>query len=168
MAEIGTRRIDDHAWERLGNQLPAPDFEDPPSLVWRYVAAYFEWYSRGATYNRVAYQVGRVATLLLAAAVTVLAATGAPAALSASLAAAIVVIEGVQQLFQWHRNWISYRASAETLRTHAFAYAARIAPYDGEGRAGRLAAKLSELTERENVDWAGTMTSGPTRTPEAH
>jgi hypothetical protein len=101
-----------------------------------------------------------VATLVLAAAVTVLAATGAPAPLSASLAAAIVVIEGAQQLFQWHRNWISYRASAETLRTHAFAYAARIAPYDGEDRAGRLAAKLTELTERENVDWADAMKSG--------
>lgn len=167
MNEMGTRRIGDDEWERLGNQLPAPEFEDPPSLVWRYVAAYFELYSRGATRNRVAYQIGRVATLLLAAAVTVLAAVGAPAALSASLAAAIVVIEGMQQLFQWHQNWISYRASAETLRRHAFAYAARTAPYDGEDRAGRLAAMLTELTERENVDWAGTMTAGPKASADA-
>ena len=160
MAEVGLQRTGDDAWERLGNELPAPAFEDPPSLVWRYVAAYFSSYSRGATYNRLAYQIARVATLLLAAAVTVLAAASAPAPLSASLAAAIVVVEGAQQLFQWHRNWISYRASAETLRRHAFAYAARTAPYDGEDRADRLAAMLRELTERETVDWATTMTTG--------
>ena len=105
--------------------------------------------------NRLAYQLAKVATLLLAAAVTVLAAIGAPAALSASLAAAIVVVEGLQQLFQWHANWIAYRASAETLRRHAFAYAARTPPYDADDRADRLANALGELTERENLGGPG-------------
>jgi hypothetical protein len=159
MAMAEARHVDMDSWERLGEHLPLPDFEEPPSLVWRQVAAYFRLYSRGATHNRLAYQTSRVATLLLAAAVTVLAAIGAPAALSASLAALIVVVEGAQQLFQWHANWISYRESAETLRRHAFAYAARTAPYDRPDRAERLAGTLGDLTERENVGWVGTMTA---------
>lgn len=159
---VDTRRPDKNGWENLGDELPRPDFEEPPGLAWRQLAAYFRAYSRGATYNRLAYQVSRVATLLLAATVTVLAAIEAPAALSASLAALIVVIEGMQQLFQWHANWLSYRVSAETLRRHAFAYAARTAPYDAGDRADRLASTLGDLVERENLGWRGTMASGIT------
>jgi hypothetical protein len=157
---VDTRETDSEPWERLGDELPAPSFEEPPGLVWREMAAYFASYSREARKNRLAYQLAKVATLLLAAAVTVLAAIGAPAAVSASLAAAIVVVEGLQQLFQWHANWIAYRASAETLRRHAFAYAARTPPYDADDRADRLANALGQLTERENLGWAGTMKSG--------
>ena len=59
-----------------------------------------------------------------------LAALSAPAGLTASLAGVIVVLESVQQLFQFHPNRITYRGTTETLRHHAFRYVAHVAPFD--------------------------------------
>jgi hypothetical protein len=147
------------AWRRLTNRLPTPpDVADQNDLLWQELAGYFEWYDRGATRNRLSYQSLKVAVLVTGAAVTVLAASGAPAALSASLAAAIVVLEGAQQLFQFHANWISYRATAETLRGNGFAYAARVSPYeDPATRRSQLAEFLRDITTSENSAWTKTM-----------
>ena len=80
-------------------------------------------------------------TLVLAAAVTVLAASSAPAILTSCIGAAIVVVEGTQQLFKFHTNWLRYRVVTETLREHGLFYLAHLSPYDGEAAAaqGQLA-----------------------------
>jgi hypothetical protein len=78
--------------------------------------------------------------MVFGAAVAVLAAADAPAAITAELAASVVVLEGVQQVFQFHPNWITYRATAETLRQNAFLYVARVGPYaSAESRRDQLA-----------------------------
>lgn len=139
--------------------LPAPagpgEAED---VLWQQLEAQFQWYDRQATRARLAYYVLKVTALVLAGAVTVLAAVGAPAALTATLAAGIVVLEGVQQVFQFHSNWISYRAIAEALRGHAFQYSAQVGPYvDRATRRDRLAEAVHALTSGENAAWASTM-----------
>jgi hypothetical protein len=47
---------------------------------------------------------------------TVLAALSAPRAATATAAATIVVLESLQQVFSLQPNWLSYRATAETLQ----------------------------------------------------
>lgn len=140
-------------------RLPTPpDPADQADVLWGQLEAYFGWYSRWAGRNRIAYQCLKVGALVVGAAVTVLAATRAPAALTASFAAALVVAEGAQQLFQFHSNWISYRATAEELRRHAYAYAAHLPPYASPStRRATLSALLSEATTRENEAWVTTM-----------
>ena len=83
------------AWKRLGHALPdsGPFSSD---VVWQELASYFSWFSRAATQSRVACQTLKILSLLLAAAVTVLAATGAPSVLTACVGAGIVVAEGTQ------------------------------------------------------------------------
>ena len=56
-------------------------------------------------------------------------------------------------MFQFHVNWIGYRAAAETLRQHGFRYAAWVAPYAGPDRRDALAEALCEVTTRENALW---------------
>lgn len=146
-------------WRELTNSLPRP-VDDPhgQDLLWQQMEAHFRWYDRSATRSRYGYQGLKILALVSGAAVTVLAAIGAPPGLTASLAAVVVVAEGVQQVFQFHANWISYRSTAETLRQHAFFFAAGIEPYDDPSTRRRmLAALLRDLTSKENATWSAAM-----------
>ena len=69
-----------------------------------------------------------------------------------------MVLEGAQQLFQFHPNWISYRGTAETLRHLAFVYVADVSPFDDAAtRRERLATALQEVTRKEAATWVDTM-----------
>lgn len=145
-------------WTRLGGALPPPrDDADGSDLVWQELVAYFRWYDRAARRHRWGHLSLRLLVLVLAAAVAVLAGSGAAPRLTAALAALIVAVEGAQQLFQLHANWLRYRLSAETLRRHAFQYAAGVAPYDGNDRRALLARALQDVTGREGTGWSDTM-----------
>ncbi len=92
-------------WTELGGDLPTPaDPAEAADVLWQQLAAQFRWYDRAATRARRAYYTFKVSAMILAAAVTVLAAVQAPAAVTAALAASVVVLEGVQQVFQFHAN----------------------------------------------------------------
>ena len=153
------------AWERLGHALPDPG-PVASDVIWQALASYFSWFARGATRNRIAYQTLKVLSLLLAAAVTVLAATGAPAALTACIGAAIVVGEGVQQLFKFHTNWLRYRVVTETLREHALLFVAHLAPYDDDDTAReKLARLIRTVIEGERKQWSVQMRPADADTP---
>lgn len=150
-------------WKRLTDSLPQP-VDAATDLIWQEVDAHFSWYSRAAGHARIAYQVLKVLSMLLAAAVTVMAASGAPSVLTACFGAAIVVAEGLQQLFKFHTNWLRYRVATETLREHALLYVAHLAPYDGEHAAAqaRLGELMRAVIEDERTQWSVTMKpSGP-------
>jgi Protein of unknown function (DUF4231) len=102
--------------------------------------------------------------MVFGAAVAVLAAADAPSAVTAALAACVVVLEGVQQVFQFHPNWIIHRTTAETLRQNAFAYLARVGAYaSAESRRDRLAQFMRDVTTNENASWTSTMRQGTMR-----
>jgi hypothetical protein len=146
-------------WRELTDSLPQPEDDlQRHDLLWQQLEAHFRWYDRGATRSRYGYQGLKILALVSGAAVTVLAAIGAPPGLTASLAAVVVVAEGVQQVFQFHANWISYRSTAETLRQHAFFFTAGIEPYDDPSTRRRvLAALLRDVTSKENAEWSAVM-----------
>ncbi|MCU1655709.1 MAG: hypothetical protein JWO57_365 [Pseudonocardiales bacterium] len=149
--------VEETGWQ--ADTLPAPpDEAERRDLVWKQLNARFHWYDRAANRCRRPYQALKIATLVLGGAVTVLAAIGAPAWLTASLAASIVAAEGTQQLFQLHANWISYRATAEALRQQMFLYSAHVDPYtDPATRRDRLADVVRAITANENTSWAKAM-----------
>jgi hypothetical protein len=143
------------------DQLPAPPFPDEAkSVAWTTLEAHFAWYNRQARRCRTAYHALKVLQLLLAASVPVAAALAAPVGVTAVLGAAIVVLEGVQQLFQLHSNWISYRATAESLRREALLYSTPADPYvDATTRQQLLAQRLALVISDENAGWAGAQRS---------
>ncbi len=150
----------------MSAELPdLADTADPElsrSAVWAAYRDQFASYSHGATTNRIAYQVARIISLLAAAAVTVSAGLSAPPWVTASLGGLIVVLEGLQQLFQWHENWIAYRQATEAMRQHAIDFVAGVAPYDsadGRDRLARLALLRRDVAVRESGGWAGRMRS---------
>jgi hypothetical protein len=139
----------------MDDQLPVPiDPGDAADLVWAEFCGQFRSYDRNARKNRLAYQCSKVSAIVIAAAVTVCAAIGVLAWVTATLAALVVVLEGLQQMFQWQRNWIEYRRTAETMRQHGLAFAARTGAYAGDERRERLAGLLREMALTENQAWA--------------
>lgn len=49
--------------------------------------------------------------------------------ITAALGAAIVVIEGIQQLYQLQTNWILYRSTCESLRHEKYLFLGHAGPY---------------------------------------
>ena len=147
----------------MADALPDPD--DPllsVSPVWSAYRDQFATYSREAATNRVRYQVTRIISLVAAAAVTVCAGLSAAPWVTASLGALIVVLEGLQQVFQWHENWIAYRQAAETMRQHAIDFVSGVAPYDSTDlgqRLAHLAVLRRDVALRESGGWGGRMRS---------
>jgi hypothetical protein len=145
-------------WAKMKGSLPQPIDPAVADLLWQEFGAQFRWYDHAATRSRRAYQVLKFLALGAGAAVTVLAALGAPAPVTASFGAAIVVIESSQQIGQFHPNWINYRTSAETMRQHGFFYAAGAAPYnDPQTRRDRLAQVMRKTITSESGTWADTV-----------
>ncbi|MCU1548875.1 MAG: hypothetical protein JWO29_1826 [Arthrobacter sp.] len=153
----GTAAVPETGWEKMKGALPRPIDPVAADLLWQEFQAQFQWYDRAATRNRRAYQILKFLTLVAGAAVTVLAALRAPAPVTASVGAVIVVLEGAQQIGRFHFNWINYRATAENMRQHGFLYAAGTAPYSSpDSRRDRLAQFMRRTIVTESGNWADT------------
>jgi len=96
----------------------------------------------------------KVLTLLLGGAVTVLAALNSSHVLTASLAAAIVAAEGIQQLFKLQPVWLDYRSTANALRRLAMSYIMGEQRYhDPKTRRKNLAEDTQTLLASEASNW---------------
>jgi hypothetical protein len=129
------------------------------------------WYQRHAGYSRVWYLSVKVLQLLLAAGVPIAVAVGAPTWLTASLGGAIVVLEGAQQLFQWHDNWIRYRITATAIASQRSLFAARAGDYATAEPVPLLVERIEALATGETTSWAKSSQSsesGPSGGGAAH
>jgi hypothetical protein len=92
----------------------------------------------------------------VAAALPVVAGIGSPVWVTGGLAAVIVVLEGVQHLYQFQEHWITYRATAEALKHERYLYLAKAGPYVGEDRHRQLAERLEGLVSQEHAKWTAS------------
>ena len=125
------------AWERLEDQL--------------------DWYERRSTHNKRWYQWLKVAQLVIAASIPVVAAAGASATAAGALGAVVVVLEGLQQLFQFQQNWIAYRVTAQALTRERSLCLAGAGPYANVERpVALLAQRVERIVSQESGAWADT------------
>ena len=128
----------------------------------------WRWFSEHASGQRALYLSVKVIQIVLAAAVPVAASVHAPVAVTGGLGALIVVLEGVQQLFQWHDCWIRYRTAESALRRERFLYQARADAYaSAADPVALLAERIDQITSSEAAGWAKTFGSTTTRDPTA-
>jgi hypothetical protein len=133
-----------HAWERLEDQLG--------------------WYDRKSGQQKRWFQRLKVAQLVIAAAIPVVAGVGADAWITGSLGAAIVVLEGIQQLFQYQQNWLGYRATAEALKHEKYLYLAHAGAYrDATARDAVLAERVEALVSQEQSSWTAVQAEAVAR-----
>ena len=73
------------------------------------------------------------------------------------LGATIALLEGVQQLNQYHQNWISYRSTAEALKHEKFLFLGHAGSYAASpNREALLADRVESLVSQEHSKWTST------------
>ena len=120
------------------------------------------WYDRKSGTNQRCYKVFKVIVLIVAALIPLLSGVQVPilwvpvpAWVLGAMGAAIAVIESVQQLYQFHGNWISYRSTCEALKHEKYLYLAKAGPYVAATDAHAvLAERVESLVSQENAKWA--------------
>jgi hypothetical protein len=123
------------------------------------------WYGGRSQRYKQWYQSLKVVQIVVAAAIPVVAAAGASAAVAGALGGVIVVLEGIQQLFQFQQNWIAYRATAEALKHEKYLHLAGAGPYAGVARPDALLAQRVEtLVSQETAAWAEAQRATGART----
>jgi hypothetical protein len=130
--------------------VPPPTPEDP---TWRRLEEAIDWYDHRAAENQRLYKWLKLLEIAVAAALPVVAGVGAAVWVIGSLAALVVVLEGAQHLFQFQEHWITYRATAESLKHEHYLYLARAGPYGGEDRRSKLATRTEVLISQEHAKW---------------
>jgi integrase len=82
--------------------------------------------------------------------------------LTAALAAVIIVLEAMQQLFQWQTNWVLYPSTTEALKHETFLFLSCAGPYTAADRLRVLAERVEGLVSQEYVKWDGGVGAGRT------
>jgi Protein of unknown function (DUF4231) len=122
--------------------------------VWERLQDQLDWYEAKSADHRRWYQSLKVTQIVVAAAIPVVAAAGASAAVAGGLGAAVVVLEGLQQVFQFQQNWLGYRSTAEALKHEKFLRLAEAGPYAAATRPDALLAERVEaLVSQEHAAW---------------
>lgn len=132
-----------------------PDNLEAAPPTWLRLEDQIEWYDRKAAHHQRWFKWLKVVQIVAAAAVPVMAALGAPGWIAGALGSVIVVLEGVQQLFQFQQNWVSYRSTCEALKHEKYLYLATAGPYAAAERSQALLAERVEgLVSQETAKWA--------------
>ena len=117
------------------------------------------WYDRKSAVNRRWHYRLRVATLICAGVIPITATLGSPPYVAAALGVFVVIFEGIQQLFQFHQNWVSYRGTCESLKREKFLYFALAGSYATADYPLRLLAERVEgFVSTENLKWVAEET----------
>jgi len=114
-----------------------------------------QWYDRKSAWNKTVYKQLKLLSLVIAVSIPLVALTGFVKT-TAVFGAMIAFLEGLQQLNQYHDNWISYRSTAEALKHEKFLYLAKAGPYVGDNFESVLADRVESLVSQEHAKWAST------------
>ena len=148
------------AGQRARAQAPKIAKMEP---LWERLEANIDWYDKKAKANQRAYKASKIAIILLAIGIPVLAEYGAipglhdtRALLVGFASGAILLIEGLQALIKWQENWILYRATCEGLRNEQHLSFEKAGPYAKlrpEAAQRLLAERVGALVSAEHSKW---------------
>jgi hypothetical protein len=137
-----------------GRRLETIDTPGLEERVRARLAEELRWYDARARANQRWYRTIKVLQLVAAALVPVMAGMGISAWITGGLGSAIVVLEGVQQLYQFHEHWIAYRSTWEGLRREQYLYEASAGDYaTATSSPTLLAERIETLLAREHARW---------------
>jgi hypothetical protein len=138
----------------------APAVAARPQLppVWKRLDEQIHWYDRKSREAKRWYLRLKVVQIVTAAAIPVLATAWPEKAwIGGAMGAVIVVLEGLQQLFQHHSHWTQYRSTCERLRHEKYLWQANAGPYARSHKPDALLAERVEgLVSQEQAAWAST------------
>ena len=124
----------------------------PP--LWDRLQAQIEWYDAKAKANQLYYKASKIAIILCAIVIPIVAEFSAMAVIVA--AGLILLLESMQQLNKWQENWILYRSTCEGLRNEQHLYNEKAGPYaklTPEEAHRVLAERVGALASAEHSKW---------------
>jgi Protein of unknown function (DUF4231) len=78
------------------------------------------------------------------------------------MGATIALLEGLQQLNQYHQNWITYRSTAEALKHEKYLFLSTAGPYAAASDPkAMLAEHIESLVSQEHAKWASSQEQIP-------
>jgi Protein of unknown function (DUF4231) len=124
-----------------------------------------KWYSARSDRNQRLYKWLKITVIVLAALIPLLSGldipspTGVPKWVLGVLGALIAIIEGIQQVNQYHASWISYRSTAEALKHEKFLYLGKAGPYlTAIDARALLAERVEAIVSQEHGKWLSSQT----------
>jgi hypothetical protein len=137
------------------NGTPAPQVGGSDA-TWERLEDQVSWYDRKSGENQRWYKRLKLLEIAIAAALPVVAGIHSPVAVTGSLAAMVVVLEGVQHIYQFQEHWITYRSTAEALKHERYLYLAGAGPYASADKHRQLAERLEGLISQEHAKWTSS------------
>lgn len=117
-----------------------------------------QWYDRKSHACRKWYKSLKTMTIVNASLIPVVAGSthgNASSLIAGILGGLVAMIEGIQQLNQFHANWISYRSISESLKHEKYLYLALAGPYTESTHPSVLfAERVESLVSQENAKWS--------------
>ena len=148
--------------ETPGSARPAEAVPPPPDdPTWNRLEDQLRWYSTSSRKNQRYYQWLKLLEIAIAASLPVVTAVHSPVWVTGGLAALIVILEGVQHLYQFQEHWITYRSTAEALKRERYLYPAGTGPYAVSDRHRILAERLEGVISQENAGWVASSKQTP-------
>ena len=121
-----------------------------------------DWYDKRSSTNKRWYSLLKILVIVMGALIPfssgfLWSETGNDSArwISAIAGFAILIGEGLQHVFQYQRNWLSYRATAEALKHEKFLFVERAGHYAEVDEPRKLLVEQVELLiSQEHRNWA--------------
>jgi hypothetical protein len=115
-----------------------------------------EWYDQRSQQNQRFFKLLKVVVITAAALIPFMAGLAiVPVWVTGTLGLVIAIAEGIQQLNQYHANWISYRSTCEALKHEKFLYLGKAGPYStARDPHTLLAERIESLVSQEHAKWA--------------
>lgn len=115
-----------------------------------------EWYDSKSQSNQKLFKLVKALQLAAAAGIPVVAALDGeiPNWVFAALGGLVLILEGVQQLYQYQQNWINYRSTCEALKHEKYLFLANSGPYRStDNPIPLLAERIEGLISQEHAKW---------------
>lgn len=138
-----------------------------PDVVIDRLEEQLKWYDKESAHSKRMFKWLKTATLAISVSIPLNAAfaTRYPAiigVITGAMGASIALLEGLQQLNQYHQNWITYRATAEALKHEKFLFLGKAGPYAAASNpTALLAERVESLVSQENSKWTAAREQTP-------
>ena len=118
-----------------------------------------DWYDRKSLNNKKWFYLLQIIVLAMSAAVPVVSILSIVfenmwiRLCIAILGATVTISAGIISICQFRKNWIEYRATAESLKHEKFMFKTKTGPYSKSDAFPVFVERIEVLVSRENTDW---------------
>ena len=141
----------------MNEEIPIPDkVKNHPA--WNRLENQRKWYAEKSATNQKWYKTLKLIQIVLAAAIPIFALLPVPHTkfIVAIFGALIAILEGVQQLYQFHSLWTEYRSTTEHLKHERYLFLSLSGPYrelTQDEALILLAERVEEHISKEHAKW---------------